>query len=283
MEDAETRQLLPGVQILQTEEQSKTDDGLRSAVVRVSEWLSEKQLEASEVVLLTPASAAKAEVRPSQAVASELGLTVWPIGPPEYQGMPMDRVPWRVGQTIKRDHPDIILVGYAMKASREKELGKHSILSLVPKDGVCFVPVDLSRPLEEQLPLDAILHKASDELVHPSECIDCLRSPFVSVRREGVGNDAIAQVVLETHPLEDIDCPRSSFVSVRRVGDDALAQVVLEIHLSERMHRLMDSLSSHREVCVLDPFDNMHKIMNRVQLCSLTDGLKDLDCSSCSS
>ena len=36
---------------------------------------------------------------------------------------------------------------------------------LLPQEGVCYMPLDLSTPLPEQLPFDVLLHKASDELV----------------------------------------------------------------------------------------------------------------------
>ncbi|GIL42891.1 hypothetical protein Vafri_730 [Volvox africanus] len=58
----------------------------------------------------------------------------------------------------------VVVVGTAMKASRERDLAREGLLNLVPQDGVVFAPLDLSLPLDQQLPFHAILHKASDEL-----------------------------------------------------------------------------------------------------------------------
>ncbi|GIL73084.1 hypothetical protein Vretimale_4701 [Volvox reticuliferus] len=58
----------------------------------------------------------------------------------------------------------LVVVGTAMKASRERDLAREGLLNLVPQDGVVFGPLDLSLPLDQQLPFHAILHKASDEL-----------------------------------------------------------------------------------------------------------------------
>ena len=92
----------------------------------------------------------------------------------------------------------VVVVGYAMKASREQQLAEQGLLPLVPQpapaqrrlssrksgsgggadggagcsgtgmDGgvsVMFMPLDLRRPLAEQGHVDVVLHKASDELV----------------------------------------------------------------------------------------------------------------------
>ncbi|KAI8475821.1 MAG: hypothetical protein J3K34DRAFT_456019 [Monoraphidium minutum] len=77
--------------------------------------------------------------------------------------------------------PPLVVVGYAMKASREQQLADQGLLPLLPQptsaaaaalDGgggggalVCFMPLDVSRPLDKQGAFDALLHKASDELV----------------------------------------------------------------------------------------------------------------------
>ncbi|GBF98687.1 hypothetical protein Rsub_11401 [Raphidocelis subcapitata] len=63
-----------------------------------------------------------------------------------------------------------LLVGYAMKPSREAALAGQGLLPLLPRrpragPAVAFVPLDLGRPLGEQPPLDVLLHKGSDELV----------------------------------------------------------------------------------------------------------------------
>ena len=51
-----------------------------------------------------------------------------------------------------------------MKPSREKQLAASGLLHAVPTDGVCFMPLDLSQPLDQQPAVQVLLHKASDEL-----------------------------------------------------------------------------------------------------------------------
>ncbi|GFR41004.1 hypothetical protein Agub_g1670, partial [Astrephomene gubernaculifera] len=64
----------------------------------------------------------------------------------------------------------LLVVGYVMKGSRERDLAREGLINLVPQDGLVFAPLDLSSPplsacLTSQLPFHALLHKASDELV----------------------------------------------------------------------------------------------------------------------
>jgi hypothetical protein len=70
-----------------------------------------------------------------------------------------------------------LVVGYAMRASREAALAAQGLLPLLPAPvpgssrnrTLAFAPLDLSAPLGPQLArVDAVLHKASDELVAPS-------------------------------------------------------------------------------------------------------------------
>jgi hypothetical protein len=58
----------------------------------------------------------------------------------------------------------LIAVGYVMKASREHQLAMAGLLHAIPIEGVYFVPLDLSQPLEQQPAVQVVLHKASDEL-----------------------------------------------------------------------------------------------------------------------
>lgn len=59
-------------------------------------------------------------------------------------------------------------VGYLMKPEREVTLQRHGLLSLLPVDGVCFLPLDIHRPLQQQAPVDMVLHKLTDFLT-PTE------------------------------------------------------------------------------------------------------------------
>jgi len=67
------------------------------------------------------------------------------------------------GQPAAAGAAAAILVGFAMKASREQQLRESGLLA--DGDGVSFVRLDLAAPLAPQLaPLHVLLHKASDEL-----------------------------------------------------------------------------------------------------------------------
>lgn len=153
-----------------------------------------------------------------------------------------------------------MVVGYAMKASREADLAKEGLLNLVPQvgprtcrarrtamgvgqgkelvmrpsnilrsvlemflpgvqavtpglselcvhvscvlphmrvqDGVVFAPLDLSQPLESQLPFHCILHKASDELEYgppsPPAAAAAAGESAVPTAGRGVGGEGAA-------------------------------------------------------------------------------------------
>jgi Inositol 1,3,4-trisphosphate 5/6-kinase pre-ATP-grasp domain len=71
--------------------------------------------------------------------------------------------------------PRCLVVGVAMKASRERELAGRGMFPRTPKDGVRFVAMDLALPLEPQGPFDVVLHKVRQ--CPPSESI------YVMIRR----------------------------------------------------------------------------------------------------
>eukprot|EP00891_Asterochloris_glomerata_P005550 jgi/Astpho2/5550/Aster-02810 len=61
--------------------------------------------------------------------------------------------------------PPALVVGHLMKPSRERDLASRGLLPLVPQHGISFVPIDTALLLEQQGPFDALLHKATDDLV----------------------------------------------------------------------------------------------------------------------
>ena len=65
---------------------------------------------------------------------------------------------WHVADSHRR-RDAALLVGYTMKPSRERNLASRGLLPLTAPHGVCFVPVDFARPLEQQGPFDIMLHK----------------------------------------------------------------------------------------------------------------------------
>jgi len=65
--------------------------------------------------------------------------------------------------------PPLLVVGYVMKASREEQLSSAGLLHVVPRDGLAFMPLDVSclqdPQQQQQGHIDILLHKGSDELV----------------------------------------------------------------------------------------------------------------------
>lgn len=61
--------------------------------------------------------------------------------------------------------PPVLVVAYVMRPSREEQLSAAGLLHLLPQDGLCFMPFDITRLHEEQGHVDILLHKGSDELV----------------------------------------------------------------------------------------------------------------------
>ena len=55
--------------------------------------------------------------------------------------------------------PAQLVVGHAMKLSREAALAQRGMLPLLPADGVCFLPLRLDLPLASQGPFHVVLHK----------------------------------------------------------------------------------------------------------------------------
>ncbi len=66
-----------------------------------------------------------------------------------------------VADSHRRRLTAALLVGYTMKPSRERNLASRGLLPLSAPHGVCFVPVDFGRPLEQQGPFDVMLHKVT--------------------------------------------------------------------------------------------------------------------------
>ena len=78
--------------------------------------------------------------------------------------MPWSGLPhWVAGS--HRD-PGLVRVGVVMKGERQQELCSRSLLPLIPKDGVVFIPLDMHQPLSGQQPFDALLHKVNGHQLH---------------------------------------------------------------------------------------------------------------------
>lgn len=62
----------------------------------------------------------------------------------------------------------VLTIGYVMKPSREEDFAKRGAFPLYPtENGLMFVPLNFDLPLASQLQrVDAVLHKATDEITH---------------------------------------------------------------------------------------------------------------------
>lgn len=62
----------------------------------------------------------------------------------------------------------VLTIGYVMKPSREEDFAKRGAFPMYPtENGLMFVPLNFDLPLASQLQkVDAVLHKATDEITH---------------------------------------------------------------------------------------------------------------------
>ncbi|XP_077210478.1 inositol 1,3,4-trisphosphate 5/6-kinase 4 isoform X2 [Tasmannia lanceolata] len=71
----------------------------------------------------------------------------------------------------------VVTIGYIMKSSREEDFAKRGAFPMYPtQNGLIFVPLTFDLPLAPQLQeVDAVLHKATDEIVRidPANFLDC--------------------------------------------------------------------------------------------------------------
>ncbi|GLI69055.1 hypothetical protein VaNZ11_013597, partial [Volvox africanus] len=137
-------EVLPGF-VLESLEHAKVAPWQRLRLALAHANLKRAPVEARGRELMGEAAAANGGGGGQDAAASAAGSSL----PPFMASVPASQV---------------VVVGTAMKASRERDLAREGLLNLVPQDGVVFAPLDLSLPLDQQLPFHAILHKASDEL-----------------------------------------------------------------------------------------------------------------------
>ncbi|GER53705.1 inositol-tetrakisphosphate 1-kinase [Striga asiatica] len=72
----------------------------------------------------------------------------------------------------KAMHGEGLIVGYVMKPSREEDFAKRGAFPLRPtQNGLMFLPLQYELPLTHQLKLvDAVLHKATDEILAVDMC-----------------------------------------------------------------------------------------------------------------
>ncbi|KFK30006.1 hypothetical protein AALP_AA7G205500 [Arabis alpina] len=62
-------------------------------------------------------------------------------------------------QMIQQPFQQKLVVGYALTSKKKKSFLQPKLEVLARRKGICFVAIDLSRPLSEQGPFDVVLHK----------------------------------------------------------------------------------------------------------------------------
>ncbi|KAG2448349.1 hypothetical protein HYH02_006931 [Chlamydomonas schloesseri] len=152
------------------------------------------------------------------------------------------------GSAAAPERSSLVVVGYAMKASREADLAKEGLLNLVPQDGVVFAPLDLSQALAAQLPFHCILHKASDELEYgppPSP-----PPPPAAAPRAGDAAD----------------------------GPSAAETSLLVPRFGPRVRAMAEFVSRQGgRVSLVDPLEATAKVINRTELARVCDSLSQVE------
>lgn len=120
-------------------------------------------------------------------------------------------------------------VGYVMKRSREEDFAKRGAFPLCPtENGLIFLPLNYELPISFQLQqVDAILHKATDEIV-----------------------------------------------AVEMVSSEEFAN---QITFTRNMEQLQRYIECQPDCCVIDPFSNIHHVLDRLKIQQILLGLENLN------
>ncbi|KAG2244079.1 hypothetical protein Bca4012_015596 [Brassica carinata] len=70
-----------------------------------------------------------------------------------------ETVPFRVERPLFQQQTQKLVVGYALTSKKKKSFLQPKLEYMARRKGICFVPIDLNRPLSEQGPFDVVLHK----------------------------------------------------------------------------------------------------------------------------
>ncbi|KAJ4899010.1 Inositol-tetrakisphosphate 1-kinase 2 [Raphanus sativus] len=69
-----------------------------------------------------------------------------------------ETVPFHVERPLFQQTQKLV-VGYALTSKKKKSFLQPKLEYMARRKGICFVPIDLNRPLSEQGPFDVVLHK----------------------------------------------------------------------------------------------------------------------------
>lgn len=137
----------------------------------------------------------------------------------------------------------------------------------LPQDGVCFMPLDLSVPLERQLPFHVLLHKASDELEPPplepaagpgSEAVGTVAPSAAGGSGAGGG---VGVVAVQTTMAPAV----AAHGAASSAGEEAVAALPPLLppggpRFSQRVEAMRLFLQLHPHVCPVDPLESTAKV-----------------------
>ena len=125
------------------------------------------------------------------------------------------------------------VIGLAMKRQRALALAERGFVPMVPTDGLCFLPLDLSRDLRPQLqgPLHAILHKA---------CALCRWQPSTRAVR------------LQLY-YRRMSCSAQG-------SDELVMGTDGQLQFSAAFERLVSFQAAKPHIALIDPIDSLRKV-----------------------
>ncbi|KAL0763689.1 hypothetical protein Bca101_079840 [Brassica carinata] len=80
------------------------------------------------------------------------------LGAEENREVVAETAPFQVERPLFQQTQKLV-VGYALTSKKKKSFLQPELEFMARRKGICFVPIDLNRPLSEQGPFDVVLHK----------------------------------------------------------------------------------------------------------------------------
>ncbi|XP_073122206.1 inositol 1,3,4-trisphosphate 5/6-kinase 4 isoform X3 [Henckelia pumila] len=129
----------------------------------------------------------------------------------------------------KATDADALILGYAMKPSREEDFAKRGAFPLCPtQNGLIFLPLSYVLPILPQLQeVDAVIHKATDEILA-------------------------------------VDMSSSS-------------EICKKVTFTKNLQELQRCIECQMNCCVIDPFNNIFPVLDRLRIQQILIGLEALN------
>ncbi|GBG68908.1 hypothetical protein CBR_g3607 [Chara braunii] len=155
---------------------------------------------------------------------------------------------------------DVVVVGHVMKWDREKSFLKRGALPLAVTAGLTFVPIDVNHPaLDRHLDdVRLLLHKATDEIASVSHTL--------AGQKEGHRDGANLEDD-ENRDEKEMHCIAKKVSRVKAVTES-------RVTFSNGMTHLWRLAKASRHICVIDPFEFVEILVDRVAMMNLLQGLK---------